>query len=195
MSMTLLVFQPTSDVQTFIDLWSQMYDHQNAYEHNYVNHIKPDKPFTHKDLLELYEWLTGAGLGRIRTAAIKDKIYAHIDYINDMKFENSINIDEFQKKFSSVSAVSRIFLLHLIKPEVYPLYDTNIHIAYNYIHGISNEQQPYPRREEDRMKFYFRKILPFVTSIKGNNSIKKVDEALNSYGQMVRKIVKSTLTF
>ncbi len=193
--MNLLVLSPTSDIEAFIEHWSQLYAHSNSFENNYTNHIKPDKPTTHKDLLELFEWLTVAGLGQIRTKAIKEKIYPHLEYINDMKFEETIDLEVFHSKFNNVSAVSRIFLLHIIKPNVYPLYDSNIHIAYNYIHRIDSEKQPYPKREEDRMKFYFRKIVPFVASIKGNNSIKKIDEALNSYGQMVRKIEKSELIF
>jgi hypothetical protein len=187
LTMNLLIFSPTQDFEAFVDLWSQLYDYNSPWEPNYHKHIKVDKPFTHNDILQLFEWENQAGLGRIRATSIKEKIYPHLDYINDMKFEDSMNLEEFHSKFETVQAVSRTFLLHIIKPEIYPLYDQNIHIAYNFIHGIDADVHPFPKRPEDKLKFYFRKLKPFIDSVKGKHSIKKVDEALNSYGQLMKK--------
>ena len=185
--MNLLVFSPTNDFKKFIEFWIQLYDHNSPWETNYEKHLKVGKPFTHKDILQLFEWENQAGLGRIRAEAIKDKIYPHLEYINDMKFEDLINLDEFHSKFETVQAVSRTFLLHIMKPEVYPLYDQNIHVAYNFIHGIDSDIYPFPKRPEDKIKFYFRKLIPFIESVRGSLSLKKIDEALNSYGQMIKK--------
>jgi hypothetical protein len=193
--MNLLVFSPTNSFDTFVEFWSQFYDYKSPFELNYDKHIKIGKPFTHKDILELFEFVYHTGLGRIRTEAIKDKIYPHLDYINDMKFEDSIKLDEFHSKFESSPAVTRTFLLHIIKPNVYPLYDQNIHVAYNIIHGIDSDIYPFPRRNEDKMKFYFRKLVPFIESNRGIHSLKKIDEALNSFGQLVKKNPKFKYEF
>jgi hypothetical protein len=185
--MNLLIFSPSDDFATFVEHWSQLYDPNNNWESSYYKHIKFEKPFTHNDLLKLFEWESQAGLGKIRTAAIKDKIYPHLDYINDMKFEKEIDLKEFNEKFSTVAAVSRTLLLHIIKPEVYPLYDQNIHVAYNFIHGIELGANDYPVKAEKRLKFYFKQLVPFIKSVKGDIPMKKIDEALNTFGQLVKR--------
>lgn len=184
--MKLLVFSPTNDFEAFIEFWAQFYDYKSPFELNYDKHIKIGKPFTHKDILELFEFVYHTGLGRIRTAAIKEKIYPHLDYMNDMKFEASINLEEFESKFDKSPPVTKIFLLHIINPNKYPLYDQNIHNAYNYIHGI-DINTPFPRRPDAHMKFYFKKLLPFIESQKGNLSLKRIDEGLNTFGQLVKR--------
>ncbi|CAH0995087.1 hypothetical protein EMA8858_01207 [Emticicia aquatica] len=185
--MNLITFTQTEDFSQFVEVWSQFYDYNSPWEPNYNKHIKIGKPFTHNDIIKLFEWENQAGLGRIRAGAIKDKIYPEIDYVNDMKFEESIDINEYNNKFITVPAVSRTFLLHIIKPEVYPLYDLNVHIAYNFIHDIDSKLHPFPVRPEDKIKFYFRKLMPFIESVRGNYSLKKVDEALNSFGQLIKR--------
>ena len=93
--MNLLTFSQTSDFTTFVEHWSQLYDPNSNWEANYLKHIKIGKPFTHNDIMELFEWQSQAGLGKIRSAAIKDKIYPHLDYINDMKFEETLDLAIF----------------------------------------------------------------------------------------------------
>lgn len=185
--MNFLMFSPTNDFATFVEHWSQLYDFNSNWESNYYKHIKIGKPFTHNDIMELFEWQSQAGLGKIRSAAIKEKIYPHLDYINDMKFEESLDLEVFNEKFKDVAAVSRTFVLHLIKPEVYPLYDQNVHIAYNFIHGIEMDLYDYPTKNETRLKFYFKKLVPFISANKGNIPMKKIDEALNTFGQLIKR--------
>ena len=193
--MNLLVFKPTNDFNTFIEFWSQFYNYNSNWEPNYEKHIKYDKPFTHHDILQLFEFITQCGLGKIRTAAIKEKIYPHLDYINDMKFEEDIVKEEFLEKFIDVAAVSQIALLHFIKPFKYPLYDQNVQIAYNYIQGLDIPPTPFPKRQDDKINFYFRKFIPFVETIKGKHSMKKIDEALNSFGYLIKKNPKIKFNF
>jgi len=185
--MNLIIFTPANSFATFVEQWSQLYDPNTNWEANYHKHIKIGKPFTHNDILELFEWQSQAGLGKIRTAAIKEKIYPHLDYINDMKFEETLDLVEFNEKFADVAAVSRTLVLHMIKPEVYPLFDQNVHVAYNFIHGIEMHPNDYPIKSEPRLKFYFKHLLPFITREKGNISMKKIDEALNTFGQLIKR--------
>ncbi len=185
--MNFITFTPSTDFATFVENWSQLYDPNVNWEANYFKHIKLDKPSTHQDLLKLFEWQSQSGLGKIRLAAIKDKIYPHLDYINDMKFEDSLDMEVFNEKFSTVAAVSRIMILHIIKPEVYPLFDQNVHVAYNFIHGIEMAHNDYPTTSVIRMKFYLRKLLPFIASVKGDIPMKKIDEALDTFGQLIKR--------
>lgn len=185
--MSLLILNKTDDFGTFIDHWSQLYDFNNNWESNYQKYIKVGKPFTHHDLIELFEWESKAGLGKIRTAAIKNKIYPHLDYINDMKFEEKIDLTIFHEKFDEVAAVSRTFLLHIIKPEVYPMYSQNVHVAYNFIHEIEMDINDYPIKSYARLNFYNFKLMPYITSVKGDISMKKIDEALSTFGQLIKR--------
>lgn len=185
--MNFITFSPSNDFETFVEHWSQLYDPNSNWEANYYKHIKIGKPFTHNDIMELFEWQSQAGLGKIRTAAIKDKIYPHLDYINDMKFEETLDLEVFNEKFNDVAAVSRTLILHMIKPEVYPMFDQNVHVAYNFIHGIEMGPNDYPIKAEPRLKFYFRHFVPFITKVKGDIPMKKIDEALDTFGQLIKR--------
>jgi hypothetical protein len=103
--MNFITFSPSTDFATFVEHWSQLYDPNSNWEANYYKHIKFGKPFTHNDIIELFEWQSQAGLGKIRMTAIKDKIYPHLDYINDMKFEENLDLVVFNEKFNEVAAV------------------------------------------------------------------------------------------
>ncbi len=193
-NMNLLIVKPTNDFEAFIEFWAQFYDYKSPFELNYDKHIKFGKPFTHKDILELFEFVYHTGLGRIRTESIKEKIYPHLDYINDMKFEETIDLDEFQAKFNKSAPVTQTFLLHIIQPTKYPLYDQNIQNAYNYSKGRDLDT-PFPRRPEAHMKFYFKKLQPFIESNRGNLSLKRIDEGLNTFGQLVKRNPKFKYEF
>lgn len=92
---------------------------------------------------------------------------------------------EFKKEFKNVSTVWKIFLLHTIKPNKYPIYDQHIHRTFLFIHNedwsnITNDTVTNKNKE----LFYFDRYLPFVESIDYSN-LKKLDEAFFAFGQFL----------
>lgn len=113
------------------------------------------------------------------------KILSKLEIINKLK-EEAINLDEFQESFNNLSAVWKIFLLHIIKPRKFPIYDQHIHRAYNYIHGLDYQNISADSiTDKQKEEFYFNTYCKFIESLNDIN-LKELDEAFVSFGQFLK---------
>ena len=99
----------------------------------------------------------------------------------------------FNKEFKNLSAVWKIFLLHLINPNTYPIYDQHIHRTFLFIHNenwsnISNDTIT----NKDKEKFYFDRYLPFIQA-RNIKDLKQLDEAFFAFGQFLNTRNYATL--
>jgi hypothetical protein len=125
--------------------------------------------------------LKGSG-GKER--AFNNKILKKIKIINEYKKQRKIDTDKFNTDFADVSAVWRIFLLHIIKPQKYPIYDQNIHRTYNFIHGLDWQSINNTISHNSKINFYFNSYLPFIKKI-DYKKLKELDEAFFAFGQFL----------
>jgi len=181
--MNLNILTPTStNIQDFIEFWSKQYAYNN--ENTYYNSITKEV-FELNDIQNLYIWKNGMKLSMLKQKSLDAKIKAKLSIINTLKKYKTINIEGFKTEFKDVSAVWKIFLLHTLKPNEYPIYDQHIHRAFLFIHNedwsnISNDSVTNKNKE----LFYFERYLPFVESI-NYSDLKKLDEAFFAFGQFL----------
>lgn len=176
-----LQFNSTTKLQQFINFWSAYYFY--PLEELYNARIGLQQ-FTQTDIEKLFEWKNGMELSERKKKSLKDNVLNKLDLINKYKQQEKLNIDEFNKAFKSMSAVWKIFLLHLIKPDYYPIYDQHIHRAYLYIHQQDYTQLKNTISNKAKEDFYFSSYLNFVHRIDGC-SLKEIDEALFSFGRFL----------
>jgi hypothetical protein len=172
----------TSNHTEFIHQWSKLYSYSN--ETSYYNSITKEV-FELNDIQNLYIWKNGMKLSASKQKSLDTKIKTKLSIINTLKKYNTISVEDFKTEFKDVSAVWKIFLLHTIKPNKYPIYDQHIHRAFLFIHNedwsnISNDTVTNKEKE----LFYFDRYLPFVKSINYSN-LKKLDEAFFAFGQFL----------
>ena len=74
-------------------------------------------------------------LSVLKKKSLKEKVIEKRDLINSYKSAQDLDLENFNKDFKNLSAVWKIFLLHIIKPSKFPVYDQHIHRAYNFING------------------------------------------------------------
>lgn len=167
---------------TFINSWSKQYSYSN--EALYNNSISK-KAFSINDIQNLYIWKNGMKLSELKQKSLDDKIKSKLSIINHFKSNDEIDLTAFRKEFKNLSAVWKIFLLHSIKPNVYPIYDQHIHRTFLFIHNedwsnISNATIS----NEEKETFYFERYLIFI---QGNNvkDLKQLDEAFFAFGQFL----------
>lgn len=79
----------------------------------------------------------------------------------------------------------KIFLLHIIKPQEYPIYDQHIHRTFLFIHDkdFSNLSNTSINNKAKEL-FYFEEYLPFIQS-HNIKDLKKLDEAFFAFGQFL----------
>lgn len=177
----ILVTIQDSESLKFVQFWSTFYDY--PLEKLYNTRIGLQQ-FTQTDIEKLFEWKNGMELSERKKKSLKDNVLDKLDLINSLKQQEEINIDEFKKAFKSISAVWKIFLLHLIKPDYYPIYDQHIHRAYLYIHHLDYSLLKNTISNKAKEDFYFNTYMNFVHTIDGCN-LKQIDEALFSFGRFL----------
>jgi len=178
-----LVALPSPSIIEFINYWKPFYKDKN--EELYALNVNLPT-FNKSNLEDLFHWKNGMtlkGSGK-KEKAFNDKIVPKIDSINKLKKLASIDIEHFNLEYENVSAVWRIFLLHLIKPNTYPIYDQNIHRTYSFINNLDWQSIKSTMSEKSKLNFYFDTYLPFVNALK-INSLKDFDEAFFAFGQFI----------
>ncbi|WP_320112038.1 hypothetical protein [Draconibacterium orientale] len=185
----ILITKNVLDLNQFVEFWSRLYSY--PLENLYNERIKKNM-FDNEDIQNLFVWKNGMDLSLLKQNSIDGKIKLKLKLINELKTQKNVDLESFKNKFSNLTTVWKIFLLHIIKPDKYPIYDQHIHRAFNYIHNedYSRISSSYPSNNE-KEKFYFNTYLPFIKKQKHIN-LKKLDEAFFSFGQFIN--TKKNLT-
>ncbi len=172
----------TSDFRSFINFWSRLYTYPS--ESLYKDIIYKEQ-FNEADLQQLFTWKNGMKLSQLKQNSLDNKIKSKLNLINTLKSNNEVNIVNFRDSFNNVSAVWKIFLLHIIKPNRYPIYDQHVHRAYNFICELDYNTISNTISDKEKEQFYFGAYLEFVDGLTGYN-LKNVDEAFFAFGQFLR---------
>ena len=176
-----LELKKQSDINSFIEFWSRLYSYplQNLYNETIIkNQYEID------DIQRLFIWKNGMKLSNKKQLSLDVKIKSKLALINTYKQNNDWSVEDFQKQFVDLSAVWKIFLLHIIKPNTYPIYDQHINRAYNYIHNLPYSEISASMSNINKELFYFKTYLPFVEELNGLN-LKKFDEAFFAFGKFL----------
>ncbi len=181
----------SNNIDAFINAWSKLYSNSNEAIYN-KSIVKEE--LTKTNIQNLYKWKNGMKLSILKQKSLDTKIKAKLSIINTFKSNNEIDIDAFRKEFKNLQAtVWKIFLLHIIKPNKYPIYDQHIHRTFLFIHNedwsnISNTSISNKAKEQ----FYFERYLPFIKA-QNIKDLKKLDEAFFAFGQFLNTRNYSTL--
>jgi len=179
MNLSKLSYSPV-DLKEFISVWSSFYNYSR--EELYVSRINK-KQFTKNDLISLFEWKNGSRLAKNKEKALRP-IIAKIDDINRLKTDFSL--DDFLEQFKFVRGlIWKTYLLHIIFPEKYPIFDQNVYRAYFYI--VRNCRAEMPIDNKKKEEFYFSEYIDFFNKlVKEGVSKKKLDEALWAFGKFLK---------
>lgn len=167
----------------FIGHWRKLYSYfdDNRYKQNIDK-----KEFTELNLEELFHWKNGMTLKGSggKEKSLNEKILKRTEIINQYKKFQTIDLNQFNDEFSDLSAVWRIFLLHIIKPSIYPIYDQHIHRTYNYLHNLDWQSVNNTIPNKTKLDFYYNHYLPYVQNL-GVTDLKAMDEAFFAFGQFL----------
>jgi len=174
-------------IEDFVTFWRKAYDDSDE---KYKNHINKH-PKSEKDIIALYEWKNGGRLSERKRKSLQTKILRKLGIINNLS--QDLELDKFFNEFRDVSAIWKLFLLHVIQPESYPMLDQYVMRAYYFLtEGSINKNLTV--KEKDKLEFYKRYYLSFFNGladqVKSKHSRKHVDEALWAFG----KFLKSSYT-
>jgi len=175
--------QTCASMAEFISHWKKLYSYfdDNRYRQNISNF-----EFSSLNLEELFHWKNGMTLKGSggKEKSLNDKILNRITLINEYKRLKTLDLEKFNSDFSNLSAVWRIFLLHILKPNQFPIYDQHIHRTYNFIHNLDWQSISNTISDKKKLDFYYSTYLPFVQTL-GVVDLKEMDEAFFAFGQFL----------
>jgi len=171
----------SNNIDVFINSWSKLYSYSN--EDIYSKSITKEL-LTTTDIKNLYKWKNGMKLSVLKQKSLDTKIKDKLSIINAFKKSDSIDVEAFKIEFKKVSAVWKIFLLHIIKPNKYPIYDQHIHRAFLFIHNEDWSNIANTMSDKAKEQFYFKRYLPFIEA-ENIKDLKKLDEAFFAFGQFL----------
>ena len=156
MSLTFPVLTKTQSgsLKEFISFWSRLYAYDNAVLYDKIHH----KTLSEKDIKDLYQWKNGMKLSQAKDKSLDTKIIKKINIINSLRATTEIDLDYFLKEFKEVSVVWKVFLLHIISPSIYPIYDQHIHRAYRFMHNEASDGIKASMNEGPKLKFYIEEL-------------------------------------
>lgn len=190
-NLKILKTENCKSVNDFINHWKPLYNYfdEERYDRN-IDVLE----FSNENLIDLYHWKNGMTLKGSggKEKSLEEKIIKRIQLINSYKKESQVDLKQFNRDFSDVSAVWRIFLLHIIKPKEYPIYDQHIHRAYNFIHDLEWQKITNTISDKAKLEFYFNTYLQFVNELDYSN-LKELDEAFFAFGQFLNTRKQSSL--
>jgi hypothetical protein len=165
----------------FVDFWSAQYSFPN--EDLYTQHISKSI-FSREDLKSLFLWKNGMRLSGKKDAALNGKVLRRLTAINELK--TKFLQEQFDRKFTDLSAIWKIFLLHCVQPQTYPIFDQHVYRAMCYMQsGVITELRNNSTR---KYKQYFESYVPFYSSVvkcSCRDSV-KVDRALWVFGKTLK---------
>jgi hypothetical protein len=166
----------------FVDNWAKMYNYPGYHRYEELLRLTAWK---YDDLLELFTWKNGMPLSGKKVLVFERYIAAHIDSINQLR--THFDKEKFDRLFFPLSAIWRIFLLHIVNPR-YPIFDQHVYRAMIYIR--QQNFQELPQSKAQRMRIYHEEYLSFFSELKacyGGYSEKVVDNALWAFGRFLKE--------
>ena len=170
----------SGSLQEFISFWSKLYVYDNAVLYERIHNTT----LSDNDLKDLYKWKNGMKLSQAKEKSLNTKIISKIEIVNNLRAASNLDLEYFLKEFKQVSVVWKVFLLHILKPNRFPIYDQHVHRAYRFINNQSSNGIKASMNESVKLKFYFEEYYPFVRQSKITD-LKKMDEAFFAFGQFI----------
>jgi hypothetical protein len=169
----------------FIEYWSAVYWTTTKVNPFYDEVIKQSR-FSKSDIRGLFDWKNGIPINghRQKTASV-EWVLRHLSVVNRLK-QQSFDQEVFDKHFGKMSAIWQIFLLNLIDPRRFPIFDQHVYRTYRFITDRTIVDAV-PGTRQQKLELYHGKFIPFFNEIRPSRMpIRRVDNALWTFGRFLK---------
>jgi hypothetical protein len=170
-------------ISQFIDCWNRFYDYSG--NEIYFKHLNKNT-LEASDIKELFKWKNGMRLSTLKDISFETKILPRLGILNDLKKEKGISFQTINNSFPDVSAIWRIFLAHIIKPNRFPIFDQHVYrsmvyLQTNKIEELENNDHIKLHKYEHEYLSFFNEVSPEIADYK------KYDEAMWAFGRFLKQ--------
>jgi hypothetical protein len=177
-----------NDLNDFVKKWSPVYSYSN--EPKYQNHISTvleDK----NSFIELFKWKNGTGnvIYEKKMVGVL-KYWEKVEVLKHLKHHFDWGLFEKEFEPQKSSTIWKLFLLHIINPSQFPIFDQHVYRSFRFFTcGVIEE---IPENSKTKYQLYKTEYLDWFNQLKNdfNESPKKMDESFFSFGQMLKGVNK-----
>ena len=173
----------SQDTNDFVKSWSRLYNYAGYDE--YKTTVRKSE-LSKKDLRLLFAWKNGSDISTKKDRSFLSQLLQHQELLNELKKE--FDQKTFEKNFGKMSAVLQIFLLHILQPSEYPVFDKYVYRAFRFIQN--KEEKRLPSDQAKRLKIFENEYRPFFLDFcMSANAYDHfdVDKALWTFGKAIRE--------
>ena len=177
------VILASANVTDFVSSWSKFYQYRNYDEYRRL--IAKTK-FEEADVKWLFEWKNGMTLSSDKENSYKRNIEGHIGEM--IKLKEDFDPQIFKKHFEGMSAVWQIFLLHVLQPDYFPIFDQHVYRAKLFISGEVIETLPNSGKKV--IAIYHNTYLKFFQGLLNSSPLIdrfELDKALWVFGKLIKE--------
>jgi hypothetical protein len=172
----------------FVAHWKAMYNYSSKNESydTYVLNRPVAFVFEADHIRELYRWKnnTGDRLAAPKAASVENKIVPHLEVIQQLydRWDDS----KFDTYFGGVSTVWQTYLMHIIQPARFPIFDQHVYRAYTYLQTGNAEEL---KGTTKRTLALYRQYQTFFDDIQGQSRCdpRDLDKALWAFGKFIKQ--------
>jgi hypothetical protein len=188
----LLKTHTTEDFDSFVPYWESLYTYSPKHPDGndlYFRNIGKDIIST-EDLRELFFWKNGMKLSGKKSVIVND-ICKEINLINELKQSHPEYVISSLPKFMNRDSVWQIFLLHIIRPDYFPIFDQHTYRAYQYIktgfiHEITELKDLSEFYQSTYLTFIHEKLINTNTVEERIRKVGVIDRALFAFGKFLK---------
>ncbi|HEY4109563.1 hypothetical protein [Puia sp.] len=185
MSLPYLQFAyPNDDYKTFVQFWRSMYRPNAETLPLYLDNIDKQR-FTRKDIGELYRWKNSRPYENNPNKRVSvERIQAELPMINRLK--QQFVMRAFEETFAGISPIWQIFLLHIIQPDVYPIFDQHVHRTHLFL--VHQRIVALPTYGKTKLDYYHVHYQPYFNEVRRRHKLDRfeLDNALWTLGQFLK---------
>ena len=174
------------DPKTFVKKWSSVYFYKSEPKYNeYIYSVFDDK----NSFIKLFQWKNGTGeVIYNKKMKVVEGFYEKIHVLRQLRI--NFNWEQFETEFQPTksSPIWKIFLLHLINPSEFPIFDQHVFRFYNFQKdGLIEEISTRPKVVFETYKQEYK---PWFNSVQKefNLDSKQMDQSFFSFGQVLKNI-------
>lgn len=178
------------DPAGFVSFWSKLYDPGRYPDEEYLKHLKVNEDLmiseelTGEDIEPLFVWKNGMSLSKNKKKIV-EKAKEKLKEINKFRKSSQISEDDINKFFELVSKISdgiiyRTFILHIAKPDEFPIFDRYVFRACNFINKRQTSNEPKDFGDYKYYRNFFRQL-----KLGSNKDWRETDKALMAFGQFL----------
>ncbi|KAB7731920.1 hypothetical protein F5984_06780 [Rudanella paleaurantiibacter] len=179
--------KPADDWKTFIEYWKGMYHYSSkskAYDVYVIDRKMPFK-FDSVILRGLFEWKnnTEDKLSEKKVSSV-NQIIDKLEVVNQLA--DDWDAKTFSDSFGKISAIWQVFLMHVIQPSQFPIFDQHVYRASIYLQtGDIGELKGTTKQKLNAYKEYqaFFGDVRLASACDSRN----IDKALWAFGRFIKQ--------